>query len=213
MALRALLLDFDGTLADSLPAMQRVYDRFVTDLGGVPTAAEFERLNGPPLRDVVESLCATHQQRQHNHEDIAAYLAHIEEELVRTRPTEGARLLLERAQTCGIRCGLVTSGKADLVAKWLNANGLSDLCPVVVSGDDVKEGKPSPAPYLLAVDRLGIRADEALAIEDSLAGVAAATSAGIPTLRLGEPTDAATELASIQTLTDALPYLNEACTG
>src|SRR4051812_10069840 len=45
VVVRALLLDFDGTLADSLSAMRRVYERFVTDLGGAPSNREFDAFN------------------------------------------------------------------------------------------------------------------------------------------------------------------------
>ena len=46
---RALMLDLDGTLADSLGAMRGVYDRFLDVFGVAGNDAEFARLNGPPL--------------------------------------------------------------------------------------------------------------------------------------------------------------------
>src|SRR5688572_8005467 len=56
----ALLLDFDGTLADSLGVMRSVYDQFLLSHDKEPSDAEFESLNGPPLFEVVRRLKCTH---------------------------------------------------------------------------------------------------------------------------------------------------------
>ena len=51
---------------------------------------------------------------------------------------------------------------------------------LVLTRDDVDEGKPDPEIYLLAAERLGLRTDECLVIEDSVNGIKAAQNAGIP---------------------------------
>jgi HAD superfamily hydrolase (TIGR01509 family) len=206
VAVRALLLDFDGTLADSLGAMRRVYERFVTELGGVPSDDEFNAFNGPPLRDVVEGLCVAHGNRPHRATDMDSYQGLIREELCGMKPSLGAEALLDAAAERGIKCGIVTSGKAGLVDAWLEARDFT--CALVVSGDDVANGKPSPDPYLLALERLGVSSADALAIEDSPAGVASAAAAGIPTLHLTTGAQSGSALARISDLAQALSYLD-----
>jgi beta-phosphoglucomutase-like phosphatase (HAD superfamily) len=49
---------------------------------------------------------------------------------------------------------------------------------VVISGDNVTNGKPHPEPYLLAAERLGVDITRSVAIEDSFTGIASARSAG-----------------------------------
>jgi HAD superfamily hydrolase (TIGR01509 family) len=61
----------------------------------------------------------------------------------------------------------------------LEATGLDDVFGVVVSSDEVHEGKPAPDVYLLAAERLGVRPGRCLVIEDSLNGVRAARAAGM----------------------------------
>jgi len=210
MAIRALLLDFDGTLAESLPALRRAYERFVAALGGVASTAEFDSLNGPPLREVVERLCVQHQGRPHSTDDLDAYHDLVAEEWTCVAPARGARNLLDAAAGQGIRCAIVTSSTADLVSAWLRANDLADSCDLIISGDDVEAGKPSPEPYQLALDSLGVSPDEALAIEDSVSGVLSATAAGIPTLRLTRSASAGTEAACIATLEEGVRFLDGA---
>lgn len=205
MPIRALLLDFDGTLADSLPALRRVYERFVIDLGAKPNGDEFDALNGPPLRDVVESLCMAHQSRAHAAEDLDRYYRLIADELVRIEPAAGASELLNAARSRGIATAIVTSSKAELVWSWLEAVGLHfDL---IVAGDDIAEGKPSPAPYTMALRKLGVVPEQALAIEDSPSGIRSATAAGIRTLRLGHGVSTGAEEACIASLEDAVAYV------
>jgi HAD superfamily hydrolase (TIGR01509 family) len=208
VTVRALLLDFDGTLADSLSAMRRVYGRFVTQLGGTPSDDEFDALNGPPLRDVVESLCRTHGGRAHEPRDRQSYERLIDEELRNVTPNLGIERLLDAAAERSIRCGIVTSGNANLVEAWLDARELGDRCALLVSSDDVANGKPSPEPYLAALEKLGVSPADAVAIEDSPAGVASATAAGIPTLHLTAGAKCGPAVARISGLVDAVPYLD-----
>ena len=58
---RGLLVDMDGTLADSLSVMRLVYGRFLESFGIQGTDDGFERVNGVPLRIVVERLKQTHE--------------------------------------------------------------------------------------------------------------------------------------------------------
>jgi len=62
--------------------------------------------------------------------------------------------------------------------------GLGPFFDVVVTAEDVTHAKPHPEPYLTAVVRLGIPAEECLVIEDSLHGIASAWGAGCHTLGL-----------------------------
>jgi sugar-phosphatase len=54
--------------------------------------------------------------------------------------------------------------------------------PILVTGEDVANGKPSPDPYLLAAQRLGVPPGRCVVFEDAPAGVAAAHAAGVTTV-------------------------------
>ena len=84
------------------------------------------------------------------------------------------------------RLGVVTSSNIREVGGLLEAAGLMPYLDTVVHGGEVKRHKPAPDPYLLALERLGVKT--ALAVEDSKAGIASARAAGLDVI---EVTDAA----------------------
>lgn len=75
----------------------------------------------------------------------------------------------------------------------------ADAFPVVVCGDDVKQGKPDPEGYLLAASRLGIDPEQCLVLEDSIPGTLAGQAAGACVISLGQP-DPAIDLPRISRL-------------
>lgn len=184
MATRALLLDFDGTLADSMGVARRVYDDFLLAHRRAPTDVEFEDLNGPPLTEVIRRLKMTHQIPNDEHFLLAHYEALLDEAYLTVQPNGGASELLERARRQGYRTGIVTSNSARRVRKWLENRELADQIDLVIASEDVQNGKPHPEPYLLALHRSGTAASDSVAVEDSMYGAQAALSAGLRTFLL-----------------------------
>jgi HAD superfamily hydrolase (TIGR01509 family) len=82
---------------------------------------------------------------------------------------------------------VVTSSGQTEVEPVLEKAGLRSFFHATVYGGDVQHHKPAPDPYLLAVERLGVR--NALAVEDSTAGEASARAAGLEVLRVQTPAE------------------------
>lgn len=84
----------------------------------------------------------------------------------------------------GGRVAFVTTTSADNVDAVIRAvRDLDrDMFDLVLSADDAEAGKPDPAIYRTALAELGVNADEAIAVEDNVDGVAAATAAGLTCL-------------------------------
>lgn len=178
---RALLIDLDGTLADSLTVMRRAYFRFLAGHGKPGCDAEFDRLNGPPLARCAEMLKQAHALAPPAGDLVAEWFRVIGEEYPSAPPAPGARALLEAATAAGWRCCLVTSSSAELAGRWLEAAGLAALVPDRVTGELTPRGKPFPDPYLAGLALTGAEAALSAAVEDSPAGAAAALAAGLPT--------------------------------
>jgi len=86
---------------------------------------------------------------------------------------------LDQLFDSGIRIALATSAGKHRTLHTLEELGLCDYFETIVTGDDVSAGKPDPAIYRLAAARMGEDPADLLAVEDAVAGVKAARSAGL----------------------------------
>ncbi len=172
---RALLLDLDGTLVDSEPLQREGYRRFFASRGWeVPDLSVF---TGRRAEDVLPTVDGP--WRGHDHAAIAREVGALVPRDVAPEPVPGAVDLVRAAVSRGVRVAIVTSAGPAWVQQAVGDGlGLLDLVDVVVTADDVVDGKPHPAGYLLACERLGLDPATALAAEDSVAGVAAAVASG-----------------------------------
>jgi sugar-phosphatase len=156
-------------LVDSTSAGERAWRRWAREYRLVP-ARVVDGVHGRRSRETVALFVRAEQQ--------PAALERIEQIEVDgaagTRPIPGARELLDSLPG---NWAVVTSASPALARARLAAAGLA-VPPVVVTGDDVRVGKPAPEGYLVAAARLGLDIAECTVFEDSGAGVAAGLAAG-----------------------------------
>lgn len=178
----ALLFDMDGTLVHTADANYAAYAAALAEAGIDIDRPDFDRLSHgmhwrqflPLMMGSTTADAAAIAQRKQ-----ALYAG-----MMGMTQVNGHVLSLARAMAATCRLGLVTTASARSVAAVLDAHGLAELFDVIVTGDDVDRSKPAPDPYLLAADRLGIRPQDCLAVEDSDVGVESARSAGMGVLRI-----------------------------
>jgi HAD superfamily hydrolase (TIGR01509 family) len=182
---KAILLDLDGTLADSLAVMRQSYELFLRTHGREPSDAEFESLNGPPLLEIVRRLKIAHALSDDAEALVSRYSDVVDRTYSRVEPSAGALELIEKAKVHHCTVGIVTSNTRRRTRAWLESVGLLNMVDFIVAGEDVKHGKPHPEPYRHAC--LKTACDPALiaAIEDSPQGAKSSLAAGLRTLALG----------------------------
>ena len=175
-SIAALLLDLDGTLVDSEPLQREGYRRFFASRGWeVPDLSVF---TGRRAEDVLPTLDGP--WRDEDHAGIAREVTDLVPRDVAPAAVPGAPELIRAAADAGVRIAVVTSAGPAWVQQAVGDGlGLLDLVDIVVTAEDVVDGKPHPAGYLLACERLGVHPGTALAAEDSTAGVRAAVAAGV----------------------------------
>ena len=198
MECSGVLFDLDGVLVDSTPCVSRVWHGWATEHGFDP--AEVVRLaHGRRAIETVELLAP--------HLDSMAELAELERrELAETdglTRIEGADRLL--ATLPPERWTVVTSGTRRLAMQRLRLAGLP-VPEKMVSADEVRLGKPDPAPFLRGAELLGLRPEECVAVEDSPAGIEAAHRGGMRVLAV-PTTYPAAELSRADVLLDSLAQL------
>ncbi|MCR2804181.1 HAD family hydrolase [Paenibacillus soyae] len=92
---------------------------------------------------------------------------------------EGIIHYLDSARSAGLRIGLASSSDRNWIHTHLELLGIGHYFETIKTSDDVKNVKPDPELYLQALDALGVKPEEAVAIEDSPNGARAAAAAGM----------------------------------
>ena len=197
--LRTLIWDVDGTLAETERdghriAFNRAFERHglpwrwdVTTYGRLlAVAGGRERLlhdmdgraDAPVWADAREALAATLHATKNE-----IYRTLVDAGGIAWRP--GVRRVMDEATASGVTLAIATTTSRSsvdaLVTRTLGPRGLARFAAIVCA-EDAPAKKPDPLAYRLALERLGIEAVEAIAIEDSPNGVSAARAAGIATL-------------------------------
>ncbi|WP_307786924.1 HAD-IA family hydrolase [Mycolicibacterium mengxianglii] len=170
-----LLLDCDGVLVDSHDAAAVAWNTWAKRWApGFDFHRDIE--HGRRIRDVVAELVKPPG-------DVDAATADlIQQEIDHATDVTaipGARRLLGSCPAG--RWAVVTSGGRAIATARMASAGLRPA-EILVTGEDVENGKPSPDPYLLAAKRLGIPPGRCAVFEDAPAGIAAARAAGVTTI-------------------------------
>jgi HAD superfamily hydrolase (TIGR01509 family) len=113
---------------------------------------------------------------------------------------EGARELLERIHAESLPMALATSTDYDKAVVKLKNTELFEFFDIVVTGDQVKEGKPHPETYIKAAEGLGQAPKNCLAVEDSDNGVRSAYAAGMAVIQIPDLVEPAADVRSLRHL-------------
>jgi HAD superfamily hydrolase (TIGR01549 family) len=170
---RAVLFDWDGTLVDSAEATFRSYVSLFAHFGIPYDRRLFAETYSPAWQRTYRAVGLA---EEHWPEADERWLGLYAAEASRLLP--GAGPALERLDAAGLLLGLVTSGDRRRVAAELLDLGVSQLFRVVVCGGDLAFKKPRPEPFLLALDRLAVRPEEAAYVGDSPEDVEMTRAAG-----------------------------------
>ena len=196
--LQALIFDLDGTLADTEETHRQAFNAAFIEFGlwwdwSPPLYTKLLEISGGKerLRHYIDTLGATAAERARLMETVPALhetKTRIYTELVvrGQRPFRpGVLPLLQAAKAAGLRLAIASTTTAANVDALLRANlGVApDIgFDVIACGDQVKEKKPAPDIYRLALASLRLAPESCIAFEDSLNGLRAAKAAALVTV-------------------------------
>lgn len=190
-AFDSILFDFDGVLADTEPVHCACWAEVLAPQGIVLDWEVYrERFLGVDDREVLRELAA--EARPPLSGDDLWKLYPAKRDLFRARviaapPFDPALRSFLHNLDGRYAMGVVSSSSCSEIEPMLEAGGLRSFFRTVVGGEHVKRHKPAPDPYLLAAERLGVRAP--LVVEDSEPGLASARAAGFEVLAVKHPAE------------------------
>jgi len=184
---KGFLFDLDGTLVDSLPAVERAWVNWAKRRGVDPQDV-LDFIHG---KQAITSL----RHFMPDESEAAIQQEFLLLEQVEAQDTEGvtalpgAAALLARLNQLDIPWAIVTSGSIPVATARRNAGGLPQP-EVFITAEQVKKGKPQPDAYLLGAERLGLAPQDCVVVEDAAAGILSGLAAGCQVIAVNAPADA-----------------------
>lgn len=181
-----LLFDVDGTLADNMYAHKASYVATAEEYGITLDPNLIDETAGWPTVEVAKEIT----QRYQVEFDIQQFAKRksavfIERFIQNTQPISYVRdLLLENVGKK--RIGIVSGGSRSTLQITLEVIGVAGNYEAMVCAGDTAKGKPSPDPFLLCAEQLGVAPEECIVLEDGDPGVQGAISAGMGWVRIDQ---------------------------
>ena len=182
----------DGVVADSHPVHIKAWRKLLASMGKKVIDADLEvvrdgRKKEDMLRHFFGDLAASQIQAYGAEKDRL-----FAEEIQNIKAVAGIRELLRELAKAAIPLGMASSGATARVRRMLDLLDLSGFFAAVVTGDEVTIGKPHPAGFRKAAERLQVPAGELLVFEDAVSGVKGAAAAGMRCFGIAKHRRAAT---------------------
>ena len=192
---KAVIFDMDGVIVDSESRHERAYLEVVQELGyGDTHGLRFTDYVGRSDDTLWQDFIARHKPRQPLGELLGLKTQRVVEIIRREEPLFKEVPGLIRKAASRYRLALASGSERAVVEEVLQLDGLRQHFSEVVSGSDVKHGKPEPDIFLRAAELLNVEPRECWVIEDSKPGVAAGLAAGMRVIAIAN-THPAEELA------------------
>lgn len=180
---KAAIFDVDGTLLDSVDLHALAWHEAMVKFGHDVSFEQARSQIGKGGDKLIPHFLTTDAQRDHGSEMEKWRGKRFKNEyLPLVRPFSAVPDLLRRVHDAGLRIAVASSAKKDELEKYLDIAGIADLVDVTTSSDDVKESKPAPDIFEVALGKLGIGGGDAVAIGDTPYDAEAAGKAGIRTI-------------------------------
>lgn len=176
--IKAVLFDFDGVLAKTMEDNYNAWKAALRDYGVEIQPEDYYPVEGLKVHDVPAHLFGIYRKPL---PDINEVVKKKENHYLQNHHFElypGVLDLLGQLRMKKVLTAVVTAALKNRLLSSV-PSGFLESFDAVVTGDELKEGKPSPAPYLLAASKLKLSPEECLVVENAPLGVTSAKKAGI----------------------------------
>jgi len=177
--LKAVIFDLDGVVADSHPIHEVAWKSLLAEAGLNPDSINVDFLYaGHPRREILRHYLGPLSDSEIQHWGRRKdELYELAAKNLQAKP--GIPEVLPQLRDAGIRCALATSAGRKRTLESLQVLGVGEYFSIVITGEDVSNPKPAPDIFLLAAQKLNVKPQDAVVVEDSVAGVQAAVAGGM----------------------------------
>ncbi len=184
--LKAVLFDMDGVLFDSMKNHAAAWHEAMKRYGMHLSPEEAYLHEGRTGADTINIVSTRQRGKEATEEEIKTIYqtkTEIFNSLPKAERMPGAYELLQKLKQEGLVPVVVTGSGQKSLLERLNKNYPDIFKPeLMVTAFDVKHGKPNPEPYLMGLQKAGVKANEAIVVENAPLGVKAGVAAGIFTV-------------------------------
>ena len=206
---KAVIWDMDGVIADTAPYHLKAWQQVFHKKGVSFTENDF-RHNFGQRNDTITKNVLGKSVSPSEIDAIAGEKERNFRQSVRQHitPLPGAVELIKSLKKHGFSIALASSAPIENIRLILGGLDIYDCFQAIVSGREVKEGKPSPQGFLLAAKKLGVAPQNCIVVEDAVAGITAAKKAGMRCLAVTN-THPRTRLMEADLIVDTLEAVSE----
>jgi len=203
-----VIFDMDGVLADTGPIHYESWVKLAKQIRvkfskkifnltfGQQSVSITRELVGPKIKQEVVEKWANLKERY--------YREMVKDKL---NPLPGALVLIKELHARNFKLAIGSSGPPENVDLLLSTLKIKNYFDVIITAAEVKNGKPAPDVFLIAAEKLNIKADNCLVIEDAPVGITAARKAGMKVIAL-RTTHCNVELLDADMVVQDLIYIN-----
>ena len=179
---KALLFDFDGTLANTAPGILSTMKETFRIMGlPIPDDDSIKQTIGLPLVKCVSTLAEISDEEAEKGAEIYRELF-PSCELTQITIFPGVSQTLHELSEMGLRMAICTSRGKNSLERILTRHGLLQMFETAVTASDNLPGKPAPDMVLTLLDRMGLKADEAIVVGDTIYDIRMGQGAGCRTI-------------------------------
>ena len=186
MSIKGIIFDCDGVLLDSEAAYLEKTIANLSQAGYTASIDDIKYILGYPVKEIIQCLDRQFDLSKGtgvlNEEEIKYFVPYPD--IDKIAPMEGVINFIKYCYSKKYSLAIASTSESWYVNKILDNYSIRKYFDVVVCGEQVENGKPSPDIYNLTAKRINIQKKDLIAIEDSVNGIISAKSSGIYTIGL-----------------------------
>lgn len=189
--IKAIIFDMDGVLINTEPLHYRIWRKIFRKRGLEISYDKYKGCIGATFEYLLDLILTNYGYNFHDDmQNIRKEFAYIKSEIIKKEgfpKLEGVEDMIRRMYQAGYRLAVASSSPQVYIEGAMKYLGIEDCFCVLNSGENVANSKPAPDTFLNTAQKLGVRPQECLVVEDSTNGCYAAKNAKMPCLAFYNP--------------------------